>query len=192
MEMKRIGKRTAVLLAVAAAGVIAAVGAYAYWTTTGTGQGSATTGTDTKWAVTTDAATVANSLTPGGPSQTVAYHVKNNNSGVQSLSKVNVQVATSSNADPSSTPGVWSSQGTLSKPACNKDDFELSVDGTTWAPAGTAIDDTELAGEVPSGATVDGTFKIRMINRSDAVPGDGSGNQDNCKSVSVPLFLDAS
>ena len=188
--MKRISKRTAVLLAVASAAVIAAVGAYAYWTTTGTGQGSATTGTDTKWAVTTDAATVANALTPGGPSQTVAYHVKNNSTGVQALFNVNVQIATSSNTDPTSTPGVWSSQGNLSKPECNKGDFELSVDGTTWAAAGDPIDDTELAGDVASGATVDGTFYIRMINKPSS--GGAGNNQDNCKSVSVPLFLDAS
>jgi hypothetical protein len=188
--MKRISKRTAVLLAVVAAAVMAAVGAYAYWTTTGTGQGSATTGTDTKWAVTTDAASVANTLTPGGPSQTVAYHVANNSSGVQALFKVNVQVANSSNADPSSTPSAWSSQGDASKPECNKNDFELSVDGTTWAAAGTAIDDTELAGDVAAGATVNGTFYVRMINKPSS--GGAANNQDNCKSVSVPLFLDAS
>jgi hypothetical protein len=192
--MKRIlrfKKRTYVLAGVVAVAAISAVGGYAYWTSSGTGQGSATTGTDTKWEVTSDVATVANALTPGGPSETVKYRVKNNSSGIQALFKVNFQIATSNNADPSSTPGVWTASIDVLKPDCTKADFELSADGSTWAAAGVAIDDSELAGDVAAGATTaDGTIQIRMINKPSS--GGAPNNQDNCKSVTVPLFLAAS
>ncbi len=191
-RITRFKKRTWVLVVLGAViAAVASMGAYAYWTSTGTGQGSATTGTDTKWQVTSDAATVANALTPGGPSETVTYRVKNNSTGNQALFEVNFQIAISSNADPSSTPSAWSSQGDSGKPACDKNDFELSADGSTWAPAGTAIDDTELAGNVgPGVTTADGTVQIRMVNKLPAT--NAANNQDNCKSVTVPLFLNAS
>ena len=78
--MKRFGKRTWVLLAVVSAAVVAAVGGYAYFTTTGTGTGSATVGTDS--GVTLHA-TTAGLLYPGGPSRTVSFTVDNPSNGHQ-------------------------------------------------------------------------------------------------------------
>src|SRR4051812_2750164 len=94
MRSHKFSKKTkaAVLAGVLTVGI--AGGAYAYWTTTGSGSGSATTGTSSVFAVTTDAAT-GSPLTPGGPTQTVAFHVANNNSGVQHLTAVAVTVANS-------------------------------------------------------------------------------------------------
>ena len=190
MDMKRVSKRTTVLLVVVAAAVMAAVGAYAYWTSSGTGQGTATTGTDTPWIVTTDAETTTDTLTPGGPVEEISYHVQNGSTGHQALFNVNVQIANTDNSDPTSTPSAWSEQDDSLKPACTASDFELSVDGANWAAAGAAIDDSEAAGDVDSLGTKDGSFFIRMVNKTPtATP---ANNQDNCKSVDVPLFLVAS
>ena len=82
--MNKIGKRGWILLAFAIVAAIAAVGGYAYFTSTGTGSGSGSIGTSTAWQVTTDAA-VGTALMPGGPSQTVGYHVKNNSTGFQRM-----------------------------------------------------------------------------------------------------------
>jgi protein-S-isoprenylcysteine O-methyltransferase Ste14 len=90
--MKRFGKRTWVLLAVVSAAVVAAVGGYAYFTTTGTGTGSASVGTDS--GVTLHA-TTAGLLYPGGPSQTVSFTVDNPSSGHQWVGTIHlVSVAT--------------------------------------------------------------------------------------------------
>jgi hypothetical protein len=114
--------------------------AFAYWTSNGAGKGSASTGTDTPWAVTSDAAS-GGLLTPGGPTQTVAFHVKNNNTGVQRLQAVAVSVA---NADGS----PWSSG------SCDAADFSV---GTP----------TFTSGDVASGATTDGTVTISMNNNNE-------------------------
>lgn len=179
---KHSNKLVALVGATAAAVAVSGV-AYAYFTSTGTGSASGTAGTSTAWEVTSDAATAASTLTPGGPPQTVAYHVKNNSTGNQGLTKVNVQVAATVSS-PSPAPTPWSVTGG-STPACTRGDFELSADGTTWAAAGSDIDDLELAGNVGPGVTVNGTFLIRMTNFPTA-------NQDNCKSATIPLFLSAS
>ena len=146
--------------AVVAGTVLALTGggvAFAYWTSTGNGAGEANAGTSSTWAVTTDAAT-GGLLTPGGPTDSVAFHVKNNNSGVQNLQSVVVTVATSDG-----TP--WSS-GT-----CNADDFTVGTPDFT-------------GGDVASGATVDGTVTLQMNNNDE--------NQDDCKNVTVPLYVSAS
>ncbi len=132
--------------------------AYAYWTTTGNGAGSATTGTSSAFQVTTDAATGA-ALSPGGSSQTVAFHVKNNNAGTQRLRTVTVTVA---NADAS----AWTSA-----PGCSAADFTVGTAAFT-------------AGDVASGATTNGTVTVTMDNTG--------SNQDGCKSVTVPLYVNVS
>jgi hypothetical protein len=146
---------------------ISAVGAYAYFTSTGAGSGSATVGTSTTWAVTTDAAT-GGVLTPGGASlDTIAYHVKNNNAGQQNLANVAVSVA---NAD--GTP--WTSVT-----GCSKADFSIS-----GALAGATFNDTAQAANLAPGATANGSVTLKMV--------DTGLNQDGCKNATVPLYLYAS
>ena len=140
-------------LAVATAGT-----AYAYWTTTGNGSGSATTGTSSSFAVTTDAAT-GGPLTPGGPTATIAFHITNNNSGVQRLQAVAVSVK---NADGT----TWTSVT-----GCSAADYSVGTPSFT-------------AGDVASGATVNGTVTISMNNLN--------ANQDGCKNATVPLYISAS
>ena len=74
--MKRFAKKQWVILGLAAvvAGT-AAFGAYAYWTASGTGQGTAAVGTDN--GVTIVVTNTGAALYPGG-SATVTFHVQNN------------------------------------------------------------------------------------------------------------------
>jgi hypothetical protein len=170
--MKVFSKRTWVVLGlIAAVAALASVGAYAYFTSTGEGSGSASVGTSSDWDVDT-APESGGPMYPGGDSSTwvdVDYTVTNPSAGNQNLANVNIKIA-DSNGDP------WS-VGT-----CNASDFQLSLDGgSTWAAAGAAVDDTELAGNAsPGEARGPATVTLRMID---------SGNQDDCKLAVVPLYL---
>ncbi len=113
-------------------------GAYAYWSSLGNGSGSATTGTSSVFAVTTDAAT-GDPLTPGGPTQTVGFHIQNNNSGVQRLSTVTVTVANANGTAWTTVPGCSAADYTVGTP-------------------------TFTAGDIASGATKDGTVTVTMKN----------------------------
>jgi hypothetical protein len=79
--MKRQSKRAWVLVAIAAiAGVMAAVGAYAYFTNTGTGTGTAEVGTSSGITLSGDAAGL---LYPGGPARTATVTITNPGAGAQ-------------------------------------------------------------------------------------------------------------
>lgn len=117
----------------------------------------------------------------GGPStyETETYQVTNPSPGAQKLNEVVISVA---KADGS----AWSSQTNSTKPACTKNDFELSLNGSTWASAGTPVTDTTIAADLAGGTSSDQhTLYIRMR--------DNHLNQDNCKGLSnVPLYYSAS
>ncbi len=172
-------KKGLVLLATLVVAAAAAVGAYAYFTSTGHGTGAASVGTSSDWTVTTSAAT-GGPLTPGGGAgtyETVGYTIANPSTGHQNLANVNIKIA-----DSSGNP--WSSQADNTKPACSATDFQLSLDGTTWAPVGGSVDDARLAQNFGPGDSHSQSIQIRMV--------DNSANQDNCKNATVPLYLFAS
>lgn len=133
-------KKSKALVVAGVITVATAGGAYAYWSSLGTGTGAASTGTSSAFVVTTDAAT-GGPLTPGGPTQTVAFHVQNSNSGVQRLSAVAVTVAASNGTAWTAIPG------------CSAADYTIGTPSFT-------------AGDVASGATKDGTVTITMNNLS--------------------------
>jgi hypothetical protein len=166
MKKFLMSKKGLVLLVTMVAVVATAVGAYAYFTSTGSGTGSATVGTDTPWQVDTDAAT-GGPLTPGGPSETVGYTITNNSTGHQNLANVAISVA---NADGS----PWDGPGT-----CSAADFKVN-----GAAAGTAYNDTTLAGNFAPSADDSTSIDIQMI--------DTGVNQDDCRLATVPLYLLAS
>lgn len=152
---RKIGAAATAVAIIGGAGI-----AGAYWTSTGTGSGSAKAGTDGPWVVMTDTA-LGDPLSPGGPTQDVAVHVTNSGSGVQHLNAVDVSVADTAT---DGSPSAWTSG------ACSAADFTV-------------------VGELPdvdvlAGATYDGTLTITM---------DDTGvNQDDCKGVTVPLYVSAS
>jgi hypothetical protein len=140
--MRKFSKKQ--YLAAGAAAVIVASGAgvaFAYWTSTGHGAGTATTGTASNWTITTDNLQAPNGpLTPGGPSETIDVHVHNPSTGHQQLNTLSVVVAESDG-----TPWVsWST--------CRAADYTVTV------PAVPA--NTDLAG----GATYDTVATISMNN----------------------------
>jgi hypothetical protein len=159
--MKRFGKRTVVLLAVVSAAVLAAVAGYAYWTSSGSGSGSATVGTDTPWQVDVAAAT-GGPLTPGGPYQTVGYSVTNNSTGNQYLAGVPVSVA---NPDGS----AWDGPGN-----CSAADF--SVNG---AAAGASYNHVALGQTCGPGGSGSSSVTVQMV--------DTGVNQNDCRTATVPL-----
>jgi hypothetical protein len=165
MNIYKSKKFIALVVGIAAAAALA-VGAYAYFTSTGTGSGSASVGTSTTWQVTTLSAT-GGPLTPGGPTESITYKVKNNSSGSQSLANVAISVA---NADGS----AWTAVS-----GCSKSDF--AIDG---ASAGLTFNDTSQAANLAPGATATGTITLQMV--------DSGSNQDGCKGATVPLYLSAS
>jgi hypothetical protein len=163
--MKLLRNRKLVALMATLALGATAVAGYAYFTSTGTGSGSASVGTSTAWAVNTSAAT-GGPLTPGGPTETVGYTVKNNSSGNQKLANVAISVANSDG-----TP--W-----ISVTGCSASDF--SIGGAT---AGATFNDIAQAADLAADATATGSVTITMVDRN--------ANQDGCKNATVPLYLSA-
>jgi len=175
----RLSKKLAAI-AITAGVALTASAAFAYWTSSGSGTGSATAGSDSEWVVASTTPSDAPLLTPGGPTDTINFSVTNASTGHQQLDSVEISVA---NAD--GTP--WDGLGN-----CSAADF--SVGG---ADAGDTYSVSPHADLAPASAalttdTYSSTVSLQMVNRTDAVAGDGSGNQDDCRGVSVPLYISAS
>jgi len=157
MSMSNIGRRSWILLAVFLVAVIADVGGYAYWTTTGTGSGSATTGTTI--GITVNQTSVNTALYPGASSALSGDFTNTNTSAVY-VAAVTASVT------------AFSAQANVAKPACTQADFTITGTATVGAsvPVGT--------GGAWSG------LSLAMTN--------SATNQDNCKSITVPITLASS
>jgi hypothetical protein len=165
--------------------------AFAYWTSSGQGTGSATTGHSTAFTVSSTADTSADlvpntgiltATTPGkGVVDNVAYTVTNNSTGSVNLSQITIQVAGSTGTSPAATPTVFSvtSGG---NPACTASDF--SVGGALVGATFTDIVSLPKPVDLAAGATFDGSVSLQMV--------DNTFNQDSCQSITVPLFISAS
>jgi hypothetical protein len=137
--MARFTKKHYIAAGVAAAVIAAGAGAaYAYWTDSGSGSGSAATGTSSPFGVSVDTP-VGDPLSPGGPTDTVSFTVKNNGSGHQN---VTTAVATVANADGSTWDSVT---------GCSAADYSIS---------NVSLAATNLA----PNASVSGSFDIQMVD----------------------------
>jgi hypothetical protein len=112
--------------------------AFAYWTSGGTGDGTATTGTAGTFDVTADAPD--GTIAPGNAGQTIAFHVGNPGDSPQYLTEV---TATLANTDGS----PWVPTGD-----CQIADY--TVEMTTPAPAG----------DIAAGDSVDGMVTVTLAN----------------------------
>jgi ABC-type glycerol-3-phosphate transport system substrate-binding protein len=128
-------KRIAVL-ALAAGLVVAGGAAFAYWTTGGTGTGSAATGNVA--GITINQTSTITGLYPGGPAVALAGDFTNGNSGPVHVNQVTVAV------DP-----AFSAKADTTKPACTAADFTVTQPGLTNADIASG---THVGGW--SGATV--------------------------------------
>jgi hypothetical protein len=124
--------------------------AFAYWTSSGTGEGFATTGESTDFVLTSEDP-AGEALTPGGPSQSVAFTVANPSTGTLNLANVTVTVA---NADGSTWTAVE---------GCSADDYTIGTPTIVYGP-------------IAGGADADGTVTVSMINS--ATDQDGCQNAD--------------
>jgi hypothetical protein len=88
--MSRIYTRKS-LAAFGAVFLLAAVGAYAYWTNGGSGTGSAATGSNVAIVVTQT--TTPSGLYPGGPTAALSGQFNNTNAGTVYVSQVNATIA---------------------------------------------------------------------------------------------------
>ena len=181
MKLRNMKLRTKVISGVAAGAMLIAGGgmAFAYFTSTGSGTGSATVGISTAWTV----GESSSILPTGGPLypdhaigganiQTVTYTVTNPSAGSQNLTQVVISVAKADGT-------AWSSQTNLLDPPCTAADF--SVGGQ---PVGTPWTDSTLAGDFIAGVSQSSPVTIELI--------DNNKVQDNCQGLTVPLYFAAS
>ena len=148
-----------------AAGLVMGAGgiAAAYFTATGTGNGSGSVGSSTPWAVVV-ANTASATLTPGGPGETIDFTVTNPSTGHQYLQKVTISITT------------FSDQSNTGLPACTQTTFYLT--GSTAQSQSRAVTTNEA-----SGATYSGSVVLYLKTNG--------GNQDNCEGVTVPIHVSA-
>ena len=76
---------------IAAVSLLAAVGAYAYWTNGGAGAGTSATGTNA--AITVTQTTTPSGLYPGGPTAALAGKFNNTNAGPVRVNQVSATIA---------------------------------------------------------------------------------------------------
>lgn len=200
MLRKFMRKRYAIALSAVGALALAG-GAFAYFTSTGNGTGSASVGTATNWTVGESGKPSGGPLYPdaaigGANIQTDSYTVTNGGSGSQNLTSVDIKVATSTgvawygcagDATPDATThicgGGTSGGGGLvanGNPACRASDF--SVGGQS---VGADWNDGSLAGDYTAGSSQTGSVTVEMIDNTHA-------SQDACQGVTVPLYFSAS
>ena len=165
----RLNRRITAVVAAAVLGVSLAGGAaYAYWTASGTGNGTITQATTTLPLQITQN-TPATGLTPGGPAVELTGNVFNPNNFAVHVTSFTATIAFVVNRS-----GAPAQDG--SKPPCTVDDFTL-ID------AGVVIGDVPAT--VGSGATlVSGTAPFSGITI--ALKNTGA-NQDNCKNVAAQI-----
>ncbi|HKC27040.1 MAG TPA: hypothetical protein VKB75_03420, partial [Jatrophihabitans sp.] len=117
--MFKITKKKALVAGVAAVVIAGGAGAaLAFWTTSGSGDGSGSTGTTSQWNVVFQSTDGALSLSPGGPAQTVHFTITNPDPGHAALNRVALTVANPTTA--------FSARADVNQPACTASDFTIS------------------------------------------------------------------
>lgn len=136
-ERRRSRRRAAVVLVPTVAGVFIAGTAFAYWTTSGAGTATGSSGTSAAVTV-TQVGTPPSQLAPGGDPQAIAFKITNPKITKQRIASVTIKVAsvTDINGDPAGT--------------CSKDDFSIVQPGAINADLAASTDTLYN----PSGATI--------------------------------------
>lgn len=163
-------KKGIVLLAIAAVAAISAVGAYAYFTSTGAGQGQGTVGTSTAFVL---HGTAAGNAYPG-QTQTVTFTVDNNGGGNQYLATIHLVSVGACDV-------AWTYPG--GTPTCT---------GTTIATCGGtnsgATNDFQMANVTVNHDYAPGTG-LTVTPTGSLVMNDLAASQDTCQSAYLNLNL---
>jgi hypothetical protein len=159
-RIPRFKKRTWVLAGViATVAAMASVGAYAYWTTSGGGSGTATTGTDQGVTVSGDP---ANGLYPG--SNVAVTTVIANDSSTQPQYVTNLHVTISNENEGTGCDSSW---------------FTYKADGDAVANVASNPHTSPLNTEIAAGGSLSVLGKVFMSNPN--------VNQDACKTTELTL-----
>jgi hypothetical protein len=156
-------KKKIAALGVSAVAVASAGIAGAYWTTTGSGSGvgDTTAGVEDQLVFTQD---TLNAMYPGDSSQPLVVEVKNNSTESAYVASVKAYITTSD-------------------AGCTGADFLLAGNAAP-STAGTAVDLTWTAKDMPAGSSDDAISTIKFNNTT--------SNQDACKDVDVTIHYLAS
>ncbi|OLF05657.1 hypothetical protein [Actinophytocola xanthii] len=138
MKRSPLWRRAAIVLSAVVLLAFGAGVAYAYWSATGIGAGSATSASSSAFTVSSGTPT-GGPLTPGGAQSSVPFTVSNLGSGEQRLTKVTVTVAESDGS-------TWNSVG-----GCSAADYTVGTPLITY-------------GNIPGGGSVSGTVSVAMNN----------------------------
>jgi hypothetical protein len=160
--MKRFMSKRAAVVGIAVGLTLGMSGAaFAFWTTGGTGSGSATAGTTSNISVIQTSAT-ASSLYPGGPTESLFGNFTNPNPGGIHITAVIPAVT-----------GVTNGNSDVTKPACLTTDFYISgTFGPYTVPPGTNVG-------AWSGLSIGLVNRDGVINSPTEIS--PAANQDNCK-----------
>ncbi|HEX2819277.1 MAG TPA: hypothetical protein VHO07_03795 [Streptosporangiaceae bacterium] len=135
--------------------------AYAYFTSTGSGTGSASVGSAGSWSV--SAGSPSGTIYPGSGSSVITFEITNNGSGDEQYSSASATVNSGSGG--AVTVGGVAVTGCLA----------------AWFNA-TVTTDPHLNEDVQSGNTVQANVKVTM-------PSDSNDDQDACEGVSPDVTL---
>jgi len=134
-------RKSLVAGAVLVASVVLGATAYGFWTTSGTGTGSAVTGTTA--GVTVTQAGTTTGLYPGGPAAPVNFNINNPGPGNQYVSTVTVAMTGVTGPNISATRPCTTAEFVLTQPAAINTD--LPVGSTSFSPSGSTIALTNTA-----------------------------------------------
>jgi len=193
MNMKRFMNKKVVAIGLAAGLTLGAAGAaFAYFTDTGSGNGTASTGHATAWSV-TNVLTSGGALYPGQNSNTISADVQNVGSGNQALNNLQVVISSITEHAPGTT--------FTSEAACTPADYALVSTGS-WANAGAdtanyavspaadvvagdyVTDAADSGGTAATGAALPSGLTLVMVDNTSAA-------QDQCQGATVNLTVTA-
>jgi hypothetical protein len=152
-------------------------GAYAYFTTTGTGSAPATVGTSTALTVT---GTAASTLYPG-TSSTVNFTVNNPSSGHQRLGTISLSGIHACTGTGSSWNGSACSNGGAEQTTCESFDGSASSTTDDFSMQNVVANQDVAPGNNQT-VTATGTLTMNDLN----------SNQNSCQSANVTLSFTAS
>jgi hypothetical protein len=165
-------RRRRALLIVTVAVLSAAGGAYAYFTTTGTGSGTASVGTSSSLTVT---GTAASALYPG-TSSTVNFTVSNPSSGHQRLGAITLSALHACTGAGSTWNGTICSSGGTEQTTCESSDTNASSTTNNFSMQ-VVTSNTDFG--PGSNQTVSQTGTLAMNNLS--------SSQNSCQGASLTL-----
>lgn len=174
--MKKFSKRAWILFGVVAVAAVAAVGGYAYFTSTGSGNGTGTVGSATTWDVTgaNESGDLFPLTYPAGAQALIGGNVQNDGTGYQQLNQIVATIVDTSDV------------------GCTAANFKFVSPGSTWT---LDVTKTVATANLASGAALPdnlgpaanhafGDLSIAMV--------DTLVSQDDCQGATVNITYDAS